>query len=145
MDKAAPSSDYDVEQTLGFRIAKTRRKLYARFRDALAPYGLTPPQFGIYAFLWKRDGVSQKELSAWSEMDRTTICGVIDRLTAAGLVERRAHPSDRRAYLICLTEQGRALQPEIASVARRIQDGFTARLSPEELATLYLLLDKIRV
>ena len=144
MNRTDTLTDFDVEQTLGFRIAKTRRRLYARFRDAFAPYGLTPPQFGIYARLWKRDGVSQKELSAWSEMDRTTICGVIDRLAAAGLVERRPHPDDRRAYLIYLTEQGRALQPEIAEVARKAQAGFTARLTPEELGTLNLLLDKIR-
>jgi DNA-binding MarR family transcriptional regulator len=145
MNRTDTLTDFDVEQTLGFRIAKARRRLYARFRDVFAPYGLTPPQFGIYARLWKRDGVSQKELSAWSEMDRTTICGVIDRLAAAGLVERRPHPDDRRAYLIYLTEQGRALQPEIAEVARKAQAGFTARLTPEELDTLNLLLDKIRV
>ena len=145
MNRTDTLTDFDVEQTLGFRIAKARRRLYARFRDAFAPYGLTPPQFGIYARLWKRDGVSQKELSVWSEMDRTTICGVIDRLAAAGLVERRPHPDDRRAYLIYLTKQGRALQPEIAEVARKVQAGFSTRLTPEELDTLNLLLDKIRV
>jgi DNA-binding MarR family transcriptional regulator len=145
MDNDALLTDFDIEQTLGFRIAKARRRLYARFRDAFAPYGLTPPQFGIYARLWKKDGVSQKELSTWSEMDRTTVCGVIDRLTTAGLVERRPHPDDRRAYLIYLTDQGRALQPEIAEVARKTQATFSSRMTPEEFETLNLLLDKIRI
>lgn len=43
-------------------------------------------------------------------MDSATITGVIDRLEAGELVERRPDPIDRRVHSLFLTKRGRALR-----------------------------------
>ncbi len=45
--------------------------------------------------------------------DAATITGLLDRLTSAGLVERRPHPTDRRINPVYLTSTGRALQRDL--------------------------------
>lgn len=40
------------------------------------------------------------------QITSATMTGILDRLEKMGLVERRPHPDDRRAILVCLTDQG---------------------------------------
>ena len=39
----------------------------------------------------------------------TSVTNVVDRLESHGLVERRAHPTDRRVTLVAITRSGRGL------------------------------------
>lgn len=134
----------DIGSSIGFLLAKAYQRACVLFKEEFEGYDLTPRQFGLLGFLWQQDGLSQAELSAKSQIDRTTMGGVIDRLEKEGLVMRCSHPEDRRAYRICLTEKGRALEPVLTPLAARAQENFVARLSAEEQETLKQLLDKIR-
>lgn len=134
----------DIGKSIGFLLAKAYQRACVLFKEEFEGYDLTPRQFGLLGFLWQEDGLSQAELSARSQIDRTTMGGVIDRLEKEGLVKRCKHPEDRRAYRICLTEKGRALQPLLTPLAARAQKKFIAKLDPQELETLKSLLDKIR-
>lgn len=133
-----------IEESVGFLLAKVHQRMLARFRDELDPFGVTPHQFVLLAFLWQRDGVTQVELSECSEVDRTTISGLVDRLVKAGLVERRPNPADRRAHLICLTEAGRGLEPELTARSLRVREAISADLAPGEYEQLCTLLRKLR-
>jgi len=135
---------FDIEQSVGFLMAKAHQQLYAFFRDELAPYGVTPPQFALLAFLWKRDGLSQTELSEKTGVDRTTIGGLVDRLAKLGLVERCRHPADRRAWRVCLTAAGRASENDLVPLALRVRRRFSAGLEPGEYEQLCRLLAKLR-
>lgn len=137
-------NDFDIEKSVGFLLAKAHQRLFAAFRKELAPFGLTPPQFALLGFLWKKDGLSQVEISEKSEVDRTTIGGLVDRLEKCGLVERRRHPEDRRVYLVHLTEAGRALESELSPVALRAREKFTAGLEPGDYEKLCEMLKKLR-
>lgn len=134
----------DIEKMVGFLLAKAYQRACLIFKEQFDQYELTPQQFGLLGFLWQEDGISQSLLSAKSQIDRTTMGGLIDRLEKEGLVMRRPDPADRRAYRICLTEKGKALQPELVPVALRAQAEFTARLEPNEVETLTSLLQKLR-
>jgi len=137
-------SGFDVEKSAGFLLAKAHQRLYGVFRKELAPFGITPPQFALLAFLWKEDGLSQTQVSEMTEVDRTTIGGLIDRLEIAGLVKRRPHPADRRTHLIHLTDRGRDLEEELSRIALRVRGRFTANLAPGEYDKLCELLEKLR-
>lgn len=134
----------DIEKSVGFLLAKAHQRLHAYFRQELEDYDITPPQFALLAFLWRQDGLSQVELSERLEVDRTTIGGVIDRLGKIGLITRRPNPSDRRAYLVCLTEAGKRLEQELTPVAMRVRERVTAGLAPGEYEKLCGLLQKLR-
>ena len=135
---------YDIEASVGFLLAKVYQRGYALFKSELDPYGITPQQFSLLAFLWLEDGLSQSELSGKTQIDRSTMGGLIDRLEKIGLVIRQPHPEDRRAYRIILTERGKELQPELCHLASKIRDQFTSPLSPDECANLRGLLEKLR-
>lgn len=134
----------EIEKTVGFLLAKAYQRACLIFKEHFDQYDLTPQQFGLLGFLWREDGISQALLSAKSQIDRTTMGGLIDRLEKEGLVVRKSDPVDRRAYRICLTEKGKALEPELAPLAMRAQDMFIAKLDPQEVETLKSLLEKIR-
>ncbi|HEY5513921.1 MAG TPA: MarR family transcriptional regulator [Geomonas sp.] len=134
----------DMDRNVGFLLAKAYQRACVIFKEEFEAYDLTSQQFGLLGFLWQEDGITQAELSAKSQIDRTTMGGLIDRLEKEGLLVRRSHPEDRRAYRICLTERGKALQPELTPIAEAAQLKFTAKLDPQEVETLKSLLEKIR-
>ena len=134
----------DIEKSLGFLLAKAYQRAFALFKDEFDRYDLTPQQFGLLAFLWLEDGLSQTELSSRSQIDRTTMGGLIDRLEKEGMVERRHNPEDRRAYQVFLTGKGRSLEDELSAVANQVLRKVTAPLTEQEHATLIRLLTKIR-
>lgn len=138
------SKQMDVGKSVGFLLAKAYQRACVIFKEQFEGYDLTPQQFGLLGFLWQQDGITQAELSAKSQIDRTTMGGLIDRLEKEGLVVRRSHPEDRRAYRICLTDRGKALQPELTPLAVKAQETFIAKLDPQEVETLKSLLEKIR-
>jgi len=133
-----------VEKSVGFLLAKAYQRACLIFKEEFEGYDLTPQQFGLLGFLWQEDGITQAELSSKSQIDRTTMGGLIDRLEKEGLLVRRSHPEDRRAYRICLTEKGKSLQPELIPLAIASQQRFTAKLDQQEVETLKSLLEKIR-
>src|SRR6266702_4405629 len=122
----------DIEKSVGFLLAKAYQRACAIFKEEFDSYDLTPQQFGLLAFLWIEDGLSQAELSAKSQIDRTTIGGIIDRLEKEGMVERRSHPEDRRAYQVFLTGKGKSMENELCGVAGHVIDKVTAPLSEKE-------------
>ena len=134
----------EIEKNVGFLLAKAYQRACAIFKEEFEGYDLTPQQFGLLAFLWREDGLSQAELSALSQIDRTTMGGIIDRLDKEGLIERRHHPEDRRAYQIFLTPKGKLPEDVLCAAANRVKDKVNASLTPEEQVTLIRLLEKIR-
>jgi DNA-binding MarR family transcriptional regulator len=133
-----------IEKSVGFLLAKAYQRACVIFKEEFEGYNLTPQQFGLLRFLWEEDGITQAELSSKSQIDRTTTGGLIDRLEKEGLLARCCHPEDRRAYRICLTEKGRALQLKLTPLATTVERKFTSNLDRQEVETLKSLLGKIR-
>ncbi|MBJ6799279.1 MarR family winged helix-turn-helix transcriptional regulator [Geomonas propionica] len=144
MDPIKTSPPIDIEKTVGFLLAKAYQRACLIFKEHFEEHDLTPQQFGLLGFLWREDGLSQSLLSAKSQIDRTTMGGLIDRLEKEGLVVRKTDPVDRRAYRICLTDKGKALESVLAPLALQAQEVFIAKLAPQEVETLKSLLEKIR-
>ena len=135
---------YNIEENVGFLLAKAYRRGFGIFRERLTPFGITPPQFSLLAFLWMEDGLSQAELCEKSHVDRATMVGLIDRLEKDGLVRRMPNAGDRRAYKVCLTDRGRALEPELCGIAEEVTGLLTQKLKKSEVEYLKELLNKVR-
>jgi len=134
----------DVSQSIGFLLAKAYQRACALYKGKFGNYGLTPQQFGLLRFLWEEDGLTQVELSSRSQIDRTTIGGLIDRLEQSGLLKRLPHPEDRRAYRIYLTAAGKAMEAELAPLAEELHRAILEPLSPDEVDSLTAILRKLR-
>lgn len=135
---------YDIEKSIGFMLAKAYQRGWATLREEIEQYDLTPPQFALLSFLWQQDGLTQVELSEKGQVDRSTTGGLIDRLERDGLLERRQHPQDRRAYKIYLTERGKSMEDTLSACAERSLKRFTAGLNEGELNELRRMLEILR-
>ncbi|MET8989109.1 MarR family transcriptional regulator [Nonomuraea wenchangensis] len=65
---------------------------------------------------------------------------IVDKLEKQGLIERRAHPTDRRAKQLVLTPEGDALRERLLELL--VQDSPLAGLTAEQQRTLQDLLER---
>ena len=79
--------------------------------------------------LGQRDGVLMGEAGAALDLGPPGISGLVDRMTAANLIKRRADPDDGRAWRLWLTPAGRAAMAQskagLAEINARLTEGFT--------------------
>lgn len=136
---------FDLEQSLGFALSKANQCVSAIFREEFKDYCITPRQFILLAILWKTDGLSQIELSKKTEIDRTTMGGIIDRLEKAELLERKPSTEDRRAHRVWLTDKGRCLEGDLCQAAYRVRDRIAEQIIPGEYKQLEHLLNKLLI
>jgi MarR family transcriptional regulator for hemolysin len=76
---------------------------------------------------------SQTELAQQLGVDGATLVATIDRLAAAGLIERTASRQDRRVKLVVLTLQGHAVEEKLRLQAEGLRRAALARLDPGQL------------
>jgi DNA-binding MarR family transcriptional regulator len=79
-------------------------ELYARL-IAAGIEGARVPHTHVTAYI-KADGSRLTDLATAARMTRPAMAELVDDLQRLGIVERRPDPTDRRAKLITLTEQG---------------------------------------
>lgn len=89
--------------------------LDAYWEERSREFGL--PHLQTFALFLLNEPMPMHELAAKCKCDPSTLTGVVDRLEAKGLVERRPSPSDRRVKVLTLTDEGHALRSQIVEVA----------------------------
>ena len=111
-------------RTLGFVLGDVARLLRKRFeqRARAAALGLTRAQSSVLAYLARQEGINQAALAHILEIEPITLVRLLDRLQSVGLVERRADPKDRRAYLLYLTAAAYPLLDRIFALAAEVRE-----------------------
>jgi DNA-binding MarR family transcriptional regulator len=93
----------------------------------LAEFGLSPQQSMAMTMLQPGQAMTMSAMAEALYCDNSNITGIVDRLEAAGLAERRPHEGDRRVKAVVLTEKGEHTRIELE---RRVGE------PPPRLATL---------
>lgn len=89
--------------------------------------------------------LSAGELSQQIALTSGGVTRLVDRLAAAGHVERRTSPTDRRSQLVTLTDAGRAaLERACAVHVRGLDEHLFSRLGPGDATDLARVLDALR-
>lgn len=115
----------------GHLIRRLQQISVSIFAECMKSEGidLTSPQFAALAILDENPGIDQATLAGLIALDRPTIGGVVERLAAKGLVERKTSETDRRSKRLTLTAEGKDLvkrtQPTVLRIQARILDGLT--------------------
>lgn len=106
---------------------------------------LTPSQFDVIATLGDTEGMTCGELSAATLVTKGTLTGVLDRLSAKGLIRRDPVKDDRRCTKIRLTDKGEALFRKTFAVhAAFLRPYFERALTQKEAEQVRALLLQIR-
>jgi len=94
--------------------------LRPRMLSVAAEFGLTPPQLLALRALDPACPVPMRELAAVLRCDSSNVTGLVDRLTAQGLVERREDASDRRVRMLAVTARGIDVRDRLSEVMREL-------------------------
>ena len=91
-------------------VMRTQQILLARIETVLKTFDLTFARFELLTLLsFSRAGaLPMAKASERLQVHPTSVTNAVDRLEAAGLVRRVAHPTDGRATLVEVTDEGRA-------------------------------------
>lgn len=121
----------DKVSTLGARLFARRMPLGAR------------GEFAVLAALEEYGALSQADLGRHLSLDRNDVNGIVTRLEAGRLVDRRPDPANRRRNIVTLTEPGKERLAALQRHADAVQSELLAALDPAERAQLQALLAKV--
>ncbi|MGI8715471.1 MAG: MarR family winged helix-turn-helix transcriptional regulator [Solirubrobacteraceae bacterium] len=127
----------------GYLIGRLGLFAARRFDAQLAVVGLTTRRWAVLNALDSEGPATQQHLGRAISIDPSTMVATIDELERDGLVERRPHPSDRRAHAVQLTDPGREILARARRLAGEAQQELMAPLNDSERATLHELLLKV--
>ncbi|MBK8131395.1 MAG: MarR family transcriptional regulator [Gammaproteobacteria bacterium] len=128
----------------GFLLSDVSRLMRRAFQSRLRDTDLTLAQARALVHLSRREGLRQVELADLLEIQPINLARLIDQLTAKELVERRADPTDRRAYRLFLTPGATLPLARIKQVAVSIRAHALRNLDPEQAALATRVLETIR-
>lgn len=102
-------------------VMRAHQLLLARVDETLTPFGLSFARYEMLTLLsFTREGRMPLTSAARRlQVHPTSVTNTVDRLEAAGLVQREPHPTDGRATLVALTDAGRARAEEATAALNR--------------------------
>jgi DNA-binding MarR family transcriptional regulator len=116
----------------GFLIRRLQQVSVRLFQEAVGAYGLTTIQYGALQVIGGQPGIDQVTLSRETDIDRTTIVRVVDKLRELGLIRKETSPEDRRVNRIHITDAGIERLREAYDAAEASQDLLLSPLAPAE-------------
>lgn len=93
--------------------------------------------------LWKEDGVSAKDLSAKTGLEKSTLSVMLDRLEGEGKIVRKRDAEDRRLMLVYLSAESRERRNSFADVSIKMDSIYFAGFTDKEAASLEKYLGKV--
>ncbi|HZD69547.1 MAG TPA: MarR family transcriptional regulator [Actinomycetes bacterium] len=124
-------------------LLELSRTQFREHLDAtIAAFGLSLPQARALQVLEPEHPVPMRDLAAGLRCDASNITGIVDRLEARGLVERRSAPGDRRVRALVVTAKGAVLRARLVERLYQVPPAI-AGLSPAEQRMLLELLQRL--
>jgi DNA-binding MarR family transcriptional regulator len=127
-------------------VFRVQQILLSRFDEVLKPHGLTFARYEVLVLLtFSRSGrLPLKVIGSRLMVHPTSVTNAIDRLVAAGYVDRQPNPADGRGVLAGITDSGRAVV-EVATEALTALEFGLGELPDHDLETLFGILRRVRL
>jgi len=134
----------DTQDGVAFLLHDIARQFRYRFDARAKDIGVTRTQWRTLFHLARREGQTQSELAEILDVERITLCRMIDRLAEAGLVERREDPDDRRVWRLHLLPGAHAVVGQLTSIGSDVEEEVLSALQPGERTMLRETLTRLR-
>jgi len=130
--------------SFGYLLNDVTLLIRKHFDRRAVKFGLTRAQWRATKMLYHREGMRQTELAESLEMEPIAVGRVIDRLQAAGFVERRPDPKDRRAWRLYVTDQARSVIADMELIARGVRKDAAKGIPVPELEQALGVLNRMK-
>ena len=94
---------------------------------------ITSAQGRIMFALWQQDGISINKLAKKTQLGKSTLTSMLDRLEKMGYIKRRRSEKDRRKILIRRTKKDRALEGKYVEVSQQMTKLYYKDFSKNEI------------
>jgi DNA-binding MarR family transcriptional regulator len=119
------------------KVRRIERATSSIFRKHLLPFKITESQLSVLFVLSKRDGLTQKQLSDFAHLEKSTINRNLARLLSSNCITRKDFPQ------IKLTETGRLFVENIIPIWNNAMIEIGEILSTEGIEALNIIDQKI--
>jgi MarR family transcriptional regulator for hemolysin len=145
-DGRLEQSRTEVGRAFGFLVHDVSRLIKRRFERRARQMGLliTRQQAAVVLNIAGNEGVSQAEVATWLGIEPIALVRMLDKLHEEGLVERRAHPTDRRVRTLWLTPTARPVVTQILAINEAIREEAFAGMAAHTRDGVIDILDAIK-
>ncbi|MFW5629125.1 MAG: MarR family winged helix-turn-helix transcriptional regulator [Candidatus Cloacimonadaceae bacterium] len=132
-----------MTKSVGRLVSVLYRRNQVYLDAALKEYNLTASELAFIISLYKKDGISQEELSTRLAIDKAATANALRSLENKGYVSRTRNPRDRRANIIIITEYARRMEEGVRKQLRNWTNFLTEDIEEESVKTMFEVLEKM--
>ena len=132
------------KSAFGYTVADITRLFRRVFDRRSAHLGLTRAQWRALSRIERAEGLTQTELAEDLDLEPIAVGRVLDRLQAAGFIERRADPKDRRCWRLFLAPKSAEVMADMKKIAAALREDVLDGVSAEDFAITMRVLAKVK-
>ena len=126
----------ELNHCINFLLTTAQHNVFQYLSQQLAPYGVTPSQYGVLNCLWREENyLTPKQIADTLCLETSTISGVLDRMQKKGLIDRNINLEDRREVQVTITDKGRALEAPVLKIIEDVNVEVLKMFSEAEAET----------
>ena len=123
----------ELKECVNFLLTTAQHTVYQYLSQRLAPYDITPSQYGILNCLWINDGTClPRQIAELLCLETSTVSGILDRMQKKDLIDRVINPENRREILVMITPKGEALKTPVLKIIDEVNEEVLKDFSPKE-------------
>ena len=132
-----------MTECINYLLSTAQRKIHKDMSSLLAPFEVTPAQYGVLFCIWQDGLDNPKAIADALKIETASITNILERMEHRGLIIRRTNEDDRRFVVIELTEKGLALKEPILATVEKFNTDALAAFTEEEQAVFKKTLETI--
>ena len=136
-------SDGELSGLIGYALRRAQLRVFEDFYAALSVEGITPARFSALCLIDANAGVSQTTLAETLDIARSGVVSLIDNLEKLDLVSREPIATDKRAYALHLTRNGKLTLQRIRRQVAVHEARVCSRLGKKDKQNLLELLSRV--
>ena len=123
----------ELKECINFLLTTAQHTVFQYLSQRLAPYDITPSQYGILNCLWINDGTClPRQIAELLCLETSTVSGILDRMQKKDLIDRVITPENRREILVMITPKGEALKAPVLKIIDEVNEEVLKDFSPKE-------------
>lgn len=123
----------ELKECINFLLTTAQHTVFQYLSQRLAPYDITPSQYGILNCLWINDGTClPRQIAELLCLETSTVSGILDRMRKKDLIDRVINPENRREILVMITPKGEALKAPVLKIIDEVNEEVLKDFSPKE-------------
>jgi DNA-binding MarR family transcriptional regulator len=132
-----------LETLVGYNARRAALAVIEEFLVRMKPFDLRPVDFSVLSVIAHNPGVTSRQLCSVLGLLPPNLVAPLNSFEQRGLIERRDHPNDGRAWGLHLTNAGQQLMAEAEKIALALEVDVAPTLTIQERKTLIQLLQKL--